>query len=388
LYKTDQKFGDFMGFSTNAIHAGQIPDPTTGAVITPVYLTSTYAQPELGKNTGYEYGRTHNLTRQALEKNIAVLENGKYGIAFASGLAATNALMSLVKAGDHIIISNNVYGGTYRLFEQNLTDYGLEYSWVDTSDVASIQNAVKQNTKMIFVETPTNPMLVLTDLEAVSKIAKSNNLISVCDSTFMCPYFQNPLEWGIDIILHSTTKYINGHSDAIGGMLVTSDENHHERLRYIQNAAGAIPSPFDCWLVLRSSKTLAVRMKQHEENANALAEFLAESGAAKKVIYPGLDTHPQHELAVKQMRGFGGMVSADFGTLEKAKKVLNNVKVFTLAESLGGVESLVCHPVSMTHASVPKTDREKYGLTDSLVRFSVGIEDIEDLIEDVKKAIK
>ena len=376
-----------MGFSTDTIHAGQIPDPTTGAVITPVYLTSTYAQPELGKNTGYEYGRTHNLTRQALEKNIAVLEKGKYGIAFASGLAATNALMSLVKAGDHIIVSNNVYGGTYRIFEQNLTDFGLEYSWVDTSDVSSIQNAVKPNTKMIFVETPTNPMLVLTDLEAVSKISKANNLISVCDSTFMSPYFQNPLEWGIDIVLHSTTKYINGHSDAVGGMLITSNDKYHERLRYIQNAAGAVPSPFDCWLVLRATKTLAVRMKQHEENANALAEFLEESGAAKKVIYPGLDAHPQHELAEKQMRGFGGMVSADFGTLDKAKRVLNNVKVFTLAESLGGVESLVCHPASMTHASVPKADREKYGLTDSLVRFSVGIEDIEDLIEDVKNAL-
>ena len=376
-----------MGFSTDAIHAGQIPDPTTGAVITPVYLTSTYQQPELGKNTGYEYGRTHNLTRQALEKNIAVLEKGKYGIAFSSGLAATNALMSLVKAGDHIIVSNNVYGGTYRLFEQNLKDFGLEYSWVDTSDVSSIQNAVKPNTKMIFVETPTNPMLVLTDLEAVSKISKANNLISVCDSTFMSPYFQNSLEWGIDIVLHSTTKYINGHSDVIGGMLVTSNEKYHERLRYIQNAAGAVPSPFDCWLVLRSTKTLAVRMKQHEENANALAEFLSESGAAKKVIYPGLDAHPQHELAEKQMRGFGGMVSADFGTLGKARKVLNNVKVFTLAESLGGVESLVCHPASMTHASVPKADREKFGLTDSLVRFSVGIEDVEDLIYDVKNAL-
>ena len=376
-----------MGFSTDAIHAGQIPDPTTGAVITPVYLTSTYAQPELGKNTGYEYGRTHNLTRQALEKNIAVLEKGKYGIAFASGLAATNALMSLVKAGDHIIVSNNVYGGTYRIFEQNLTDFGLEYSWVDTSDVSSIQNAVKPNTKMIFVETPTNPMLVLTDLEAVSKISKANNLISVCDSTFMSPYFQNPLEWGIDIVLHSTTKYINGHSDAVGGMLITSNDKYHERLRYIQNAAGAVPSPFDCWLVLRATKTLAVRMKQHEENANALAEFLEESGAAKKVIYPGLDAHPQHELAEKQMRGFGGMVSADLGTLEKAKKVLNNVTVFTLAESLGGGESLVCHPASMTHASVPKEDREKYGLTDSLVRFSVGIEDIDDLIEDVRNAL-
>lgn len=376
-----------MGFSTDAIHAGQIPDPTTGAVITPVYLTSTYHQPELGKNTGYEYGRTHNLTRQAMEKNIAVLEKGKYAIAFSSGLAATNALMSLVKAGDHIIVSNNVYGGTYRLFEQNLTDYGIEYSWVDTSDVANIQNAVKTNTKMIFIETPTNPMLVLTDLEAVSKIAKTNNLISVCDSTFMSPYFQNSLEWGIDIVLHSTTKFINGHSDVIGGILITSNEKYHERLRYIQNAAGAVPSPFDCWLVLRSTKTLAVRMKQHEENANALAEFLSESGAAKKVIYPGLDAHPQHELAVKQMRGFGGMVSADFGTLEKARKVLNNVKVFTLAESLGGVESLVCHPASMTHASVPKADREKFGLTDSLVRFSVGIEDVDDLIKDVKNAL-
>jgi len=316
-----------------------------------------------------------------------VLEKGKYAIAFSSGLAATNALMSLVKAGDHIIVSNNVYGGTYRLFEQNLTDYGIEYSWVDTSDVSNIQNAVKSNTKMIFIETPTNPMLVLTDLETVSKIAKTNNLISVCDSTFMSPYFQNPIEWGIDIVLHSTTKFINGHSDVIGGILITSNEKYHERLRYIQNAAGAVPSPFDCWLVLRSAKTLAVRMKQHEENANALAEFLAESGAAKKVIYPGLDAHPQHELAVKQMRGFGGMVTADFGTLEKAKKVLNSVKVFTLAESLGGVESLVCHPVSMTHASVPKADRDKFGLTDSLVRFSVGIEDVDDLIEDVKNAL-
>ena len=377
-----------MGFSTDAIHAGQIPDPTTGAVITPIYQTSTYAQHELGKSTGYEYGRTHNLTRQALEKNIAVLEKGKYGIAFASGLAATQALMSLLKAGDHIIVSNNVYGGTYRLYELNLTNYGLGYSWVDTTDAANIENAIRKNTKMIFVETPTNPMLILTDLKAVSDIAKKNNLITVCDNTFMSPYFQNPLGLGIDIVLHSTTKYLNGHSDIIGGMLVTSNEKQHERLRYIQNAAGGVPSPFDCWLVLRSTKTLAVRMKQHEENARTFAEFLVKSGAAKKVIYPGLKDHPQHELAKKQMRGFGGMVSADFGSIEKAKKVLNNVKVFTLAESLGGVESLICHPASMTHASVPKAEREKMGLTDSLIRFSVGIEDIEDLIEDVKKAIK
>jgi cystathionine gamma-lyase len=377
-----------MGFSTDAIHAGQIPDPTTGAVITPIYQTSTYAQHELGKSTGFEYGRTHNLTRQALEKNIATLEKGKYGIAFASGLAATHALMSLVKAGDHIIMSSNVYGGTYRLYEQNLTKYGLEYSWVDASKTANIENAFKKNTKMIFVETPTNPMLILTDLKVVSEIGKKNNLISVCDNTFMSPYFQNPLEWGIDIVLHSTTKYLNGHSDVIGGMLITGNEKYHERLRYIQNASGGVPSPFDCWLILRSTKTLAVRMKQHEENARAFAEFLSKSGATKKVIYPGLKDHPQHELAKKQMRGFGGMVSADFGSIEKAKKVLNNVKVFTLAESLGGVESLICHPALMTHASVPKDERDKMGLTDSLVRFSVGIEDIEDLINDVEFALK
>jgi len=377
-----------MGFSTDAIHAGQIPDPTTGAVITPLYLTSTYVQEELGKNKGYEYGRTHNLTREALEKNIAALENGKYGIAFASGLAATHALISLLKAGDHVIVSNNVYGGTYRLFEQNMTAYGLQFSWVDTSDLNNIENAVKPNTKMIFVETPTNPMLVLTDLSGVSSIAKKHNFITVCDNTFMSPYFQNPIDWGIDIVLHSTTKYINGHSDAIGGILITSNEKYYQRLRYIQNAAGGIPSPFDCWLVLRATKTLAVRMKQHEENARAFADFLLKSGKAEKVFYPGLKHHPQHELAKKQMRGFGGMVSADFGSIEKAKKVLNNVKIFVLAESLGGVESLICHPSSMTHASVPKAEREKYGFTDALVRFSVGIEDVEDLIEDVKQALK
>ena len=377
-----------MGFSTDAIHAGQIPDPTTGAVITPVYLTSTYAQEKLGKHKGYEYGRTQNLTREALEKNIAVLEKGKFGIAFASGLAATHALMSLLRSGDHVIVSNNVYGGTYRLFEQNLTHFGLQYSWVDTSDLACIESALRKNTRMIFVETPTNPMLVLTDLKGVSEIAKKKNIISVCDNTFMSPRFQNPLDWGIDIVLHSTTKYINGHSDVIGGMIVTRNEKYHERLRYIQNAAGGVPSPFDCWLVLRATKTLSVRMKQHNENAIAFADWLVKFGAAEKVIYPGLKEHPQHELAKKQMRGFGGMVSADYGTLEKAKKILNGVKVFTLAESLGGVESLICHPASMTHASVPKEERDKMGLTDSLIRFSVGIEDIEDLISDIDNALR
>ena len=376
-----------MGFSTDAIHAGQVSDPTTGAVITPIYQTSTYAQYELGKSTGFEYARTHNLTRQALENNIAALEKGKYGIAFASGLAATHALISLLKAGDHVVISNNVYGGTYRLYELNMKNYGLEFSWVDSSDLHNVEKAIRPNTKMIYVETPTNPMLNLTDLKGIAAIAKQNNLITVCDNTFMSPYFQNPLTFGIDIVLHSTTKYLNGHSDIIGGILVTSDEKIHERIRYIQNAAGGVPSPFDCWLVLRSTKTLAVRMKQHEINANTFAKFLSKSGYAKKVIYPGLKTHPQHELAKKQMRGFGGMVSADFGDLKTAKKVLNNVKIFTLAESLGGVESLISHPASMTHASVPKKDRDKMGLTESLVRFSVGIEDVEDLIADVEQAL-
>ncbi len=376
-----------MGFSTDAIHAGQIPDPTTGAVITPIYQTSTYAQEELGKNKGFEYGRTHNLTRAALEKNIATLEKGKYGIAFSSGLAATHSLMSLLKKGDHVIMSNNVYGGTYRLYELVMKDFGIEFSWVDTSDPANIISVLKQKTKMVFVETPTNPMLILTDLKAVADICKDNNLISVCDNTFMSPYFQNPIDFGIDIVLHSATKYLNGHSDIIGGMLVTNNDKYHERLRYIQNAAGGVPSPFDCWLVLRSTKTLAVRMKQHEENAKTIAEFLSKSGIAKRVIYPGLKDHPQHELAKKQMRGFGGMISVDFGDEDKAKKLLKNVKIFTLAESLGGVESLISHPSSMTHGSVPKEEKEKFGLTDSLVRFSVGIEDVEDLIDDIINAL-
>ena len=377
-----------MGFSTDAIHAGQKPDPVTGAVITPIYQTSTYAQEELGKNKGYEYGRTHNLTRQTLEANIAALEKGKYGIAFGSGLAATHALMSLVKSGDHVVISNNVYGGTYRLFELVMKDYGLTFSWVNTSDLKNIESAIKPNTKLVYLETPTNPMLNLTDLAGAAEICRKYNLISIVDNTFMSPYFQNPLTLGCDIVLHSTTKYINGHSDVIGGIIVTSDDKIHDRIRYIQNAAGGVPSPFDCWLILRSTKTLAVRMERHNKNAIELANFLIESKIAKKVYYPGLPGHPHHELAKKQMRGFGGMISVDFGDVEKAKKILKNVKIFTLGESLGGVESLISHPASMTHASVPKEEREKMGLTESLVRLSVGIEDIEDLIDDIKEALK
>ena len=376
-----------MGFSTDAIHAGQRPDPVTGAVITPIYQTSTYAQEELGKHKGYEYGRTQNLTRESLEKNIAVLEKGKFGIAFSSGVAATQALMSLVKAGDHVIVSNNVYGGTYRLFELVMTGYGIKFSWVNTSQAENIENAIRENTKIVFLETPTNPMLNLTDLSTSAEICKKHKLISIVDNTFMSPYFQNPLTLGIDVVLHSSTKYINGHSDVIGGIVITNDEKIHESLRYIQNAAGAIPSPFDCWLILRSTKTLAVRMERHNKNAIELTEFLLKSDFTKNVYYPGLTSHPQHELAKKQMRGFGGMISVELKDMETTKKLLKNVKVFTLGESLGGVESLISHPASMTHASIPKEERKKLGVTDTLVRFSVGIEDIEDLIADIKQAI-
>ncbi len=377
-----------MGFSTDAIHAGQKPDPVTGAVITPIYQTSTYAQEELGKNKGYEYGRTHNLTRQALEANIAALEKGKYGIAFSSGLAATQALMGLVKAGDHVIATNNVYGGTYRLFELVMKDYGLQFSWVDTRNLHNIESAIKENTKLVFLETPTNPMLNLTDLKGAAEICKKHGLLSIVDNTFMSPYLQNPLTLGCDVVLHSSTKYINGHSDVIGGIVITNNKGVHERLRYLQNAAGAVPSPFDCWLILRSTKTLAVRMERHVKNAMEIAAFLVNSKLAEKVYYPGLPSHPQYELAKKQMRGFGGMISADFGNVETAKKILKNVKVFTLGESLGGVESLISHPASMTHASVPKEEREAMGIRDSLVRFSVGIEDAEDLIADIEIALK
>lgn len=377
-----------MGFSTDAIHAGQKPDLETGAVITPLYLTSTYAQEEIGKHKGFEYGRTHNFTRAALETNIAVLEKGKFGIAFASGLAATHALMSLIQKGDHVIVTDNVYGGTYRLFELIMTNYGIEYSWVNTSDIENIKKEIKSNTKMVFVETPTNPMLTITDLKKVSDLCKENNLISVVDNTFMSPYFQNPLTFGIDIVSHSTTKYINGHSDIIGGILLTSNEKYHERLRYIQNAAGGVPSPFDCWLTLRSTKTLAVRMERHNFNAIKIAEHLTKINLIEKVFYPGLENHPQHELAKKQMSGFGGIVSFTFKDYEKTKSFLKKLKVFTLAESLGGVESLVCHPVSMTHGSVPKEKREKFGLNERLVRLSVGIEDVEDLIDDINNALK
>ncbi|NUM79217.1 cystathionine gamma-synthase [bacterium] len=377
-----------MGFQTDAIHAGQIPDPTTGAVMTPVYFTSTYAQEELGKSKGFDYGRTINPTRIALEKNIAALEKGKHGIAFASGMAAITNIAALLNGGDHVIISNNVYGGTFRFFDKIMKRFNLEASWIDTSDASQIEKAVRPNTKMIYVETPTNPMLSITDLQAVVNIAKKNTLISVVDNTFMSPYFQTPLTFGTDIVIHSTTKYINGHSDVIGGIVVTSDDGIHEKLRFLQNAIGAVPSPMDCFLVLRATKTLGLRMRQHNDNAMHMAKFLSEHPKVKKIYYPGLPSHPQHALAKKQMSGFGGMISIELGSIENGKNLLRNVKIFALAESLGGVESLICHPASMTHASVPQEDRMKLGLTDGLVRLSVGCEDSEDLIADIRQALE
>jgi len=377
-----------MGFSTDSIHAGQHPDETTGAVVTPIQLTSTYAQESLGKNKGYEYGRVQNLTRESMEKNIAVLEKGRYGISFASGLAAIQAVISLVKSGEHVIVTSNLYGGSYRLFDTIIKNNGIEFSWVDTRDINEIKNSIKSNTKMIFIETPTNPLLTLTDIKAVAKICKRKNLISVVDNTFMSPFFQNPLILGADVVVHSSSKYLGGHSDIISGIVVTNSKQINQELKYIQKAIGAIPSPFDCWLILRSTKTLALRMKQHNENAMKVAGFLDRASYVKKVHYPGLKTHPQYKLALKQMSGFGGVVSVDFGNLRTAKKFINKTQLFTLAESLGGVETLISHPATMSHSSIPKTKRLQMGITDSLIRVSVGIEDIEDLIEDIKQAMK
>jgi cystathionine beta-lyase len=377
-----------MGFSTDAIHAGQKPDPTTNAVIPPIHPTTTYYQEEIGKHKGYVYSRSGNPTRDALQKNIATLEKGKYALAFSSGLAAIHAMSTLLKSGDHAIVSNDVYGGTYRLFERVLTDYGLSFTFVDTTKIENIEKAIQPNTKLVHIETPTNPLLAITDIAEVANLCRSKNLILSVDNTFMSPYFQNPLELGADIVVHSATKYLGGHSDLIGGILVFNSDEFYERLKFIQNAIGAILSPFDCWLLLRSVKTLAVRMEKHNQNAMKIAEYLQSHPKVKRVFYPGLETHPQHSIAKKQMRGFGGMVSFEVEDFETAKNILYKFKIFTLAESLGGVESLVCHPATMTHASIPKEIREKNGLTDGLIRLSVGIEDVEDLLNDLEQALK
>lgn len=376
-----------MGFSTIAIHAGNEPDAATGAVSVPIYQTSTYAQEALGQHKGFEYARTQNPTRSALEKNIAALEGMKFGYAFASGMSATDAVLKLVKAGDHVILGDNTYGGTFRLFDKVLRNYGVEFDLIDTSDVSNLEGAFKPNTKMVFVETPTNPVMTVTDLRAVSEIAHAHGARVVCDNTFMSPYLQQPAQFGVDIVVHSTTKYLNGHSDSIGGFVALNDDADADWIGFIQNSVGAILSPFDSFLVLRGTKTLAVRMEAHDRNGRQVANFLAEHPRVQKVYYPGLASHPQHELAKHQQKGFGGMVAFETGSFDNAKKVLEGVKLCILGESLGGVESLISHPATMTHASVPQEKRDKLGITDGLVRVSVGIEDIEDIIEDLDQAL-
>ncbi len=376
-----------MGFSTTAIHAGNAPDPTTGAVSVPIYQTSTYAQNGLGDHKGWEYARTQNPTRSALEANIAALEGAKYGFAFASGMSAIDAVLKLVKGGEHVILGDNTYGGTFRLFDRVLKGYGVEFDLADTTDIPSLEKLFRPNTKMIFVETPTNPVMSVTDLTEVSKLAHANGAIVVCDNTFMSPYFQRPIEFGVDIVVHSTTKYLNGHSDSVGGFAAMNDDKAAEWVGFIQNSVGAILSPMDSFLVLRGTKTLAVRMEAHDKNGRQVANFLAEHPAISKVYYPGLVSHPQHELAKKQQTGFGGMVAFETGSHENAKKVLEGVKLCTLGESLGGVETLISHPASMTHASVPEDKRTQLGITDGLVRISVGIEDVEDIIQDLDQAL-
>jgi cystathionine gamma-lyase len=378
---------DAMRFDTLAIHAGQEPDPTTGAIMTPVYLTSTYVQAGPGEHKGYEYSRTKNPTRTALESCLAALEGAKFGLAFASGLAATDALMHLLDAGDHVVCSDDVYGGTFRIFDKVFKRLGLTFSFVDLSKPGTLEAAITPKTRMIWLETPTNPTLKLVDLARVAEIARARKITTVCDNTFLSPYFQRPLEFGIDVVVHSTTKYINGHSDTVGGFIATSDAELAPRIAFLQNAVGGVPSAMDSFLVLRGVKTLHVRMARHEQNAMKVAEFLQGHPKAGHVVYPGLPSHPQHGLAKKQMKGFGGMLTFEIkGGLPAARKFLKAVKVFACAESLGGVESLIEHPAIMTHASVPPETRAALGISDGFIRLSVGIEDVQDLIDDLTQA--
>jgi cystathionine gamma-lyase len=377
-----------LGFGTRAIHAGQRPDPTTGAVMTPVYYTSTYAQSGPGEHKGFEYSRSHNLTRYALEDNLASLEGGAGGLCFASGLAATSTLLQLFDTGTHVIACDDLYGGTFRLFDKVYRRFGFEFTYVDPmAGPAAVEAAVRPTTKLVWVETPTNPLLKIVDLPAVAEICRKHGLLLAVDNTFMTPYFQRPLELGADIVAHSLTKYLNGHSDVVGGALILKDAALRERLAFLQNAAGAVPSPMDCFLIVRGTKTLHVRMDRHESNARAIAAWLAEHPQVEKVIYPGLPSHPQHALAQRQQRGFGGMISFVLrGGLAESRRFLSACQVFTLAESLGGVESLIEHPAIMTHASVPPETRAKLGIADGFIRLSIGIEDLSDLQADLERA--
>ena len=375
-----------VGFGTRAIHAGQRPDLLSGAIMTPIYTTSTYVQEGLGDNKGYEYARGKNPTREALERNVASLEGGIHGFAFSSGMGCLDSIMKMFRSGDHIVCGENVYGGTFRLFDKILQNYGLQFSFVDARDPQHVADAVKPNTRAILMETPTNPLMRLTDLSAVSEIAKKANAIFIVDNTFATPFFQKPFEHGADIVYHSTTKYLNGHSDMIGGIAITKSDDIATKLQFIQNAAGAVPGPFDSWLALRGTKTLHLRMPRHDSNGRAIAKYLAEKLGEDRVIYPGLCSHPQHDLAKKQMKGFGGMISVEMGSKDKANEVLKKFRVFSLAESLGGVESLISHPASMTHASVEIERRAKLGITEGLVRLSCGVEELDDLMADVEQA--
>ncbi len=375
-------------FETRAIHAGCEPDSGTGAIMTPIFQTSTYVQESPGKHKGYDYSRTHNPTRTALEKNIASLEEGNYGLAFSSGMSAISAITQMLSAGDHIICSDDVYGGTFRLFDKVLKKFNLEFDFIDLTSLQSLERHIKNTTKLVWLESPSNPLLKLIDIEATARTAKSRGIVTVVDNTFATPFFQKPLKLGADIVMHSTTKYLNGHSDVIGGALVMNDQELYTKLQFLQNAAGGVPGPFDCFLVLRGIKTLAIRMERHAENALKIAQFLESHPKVRKVIYPGLSSHPQHELAKKQMTGFGGIITFFIkGGLEAARRFLERVKIFSLAESLGGVESLIEHPAIMTHASLPKEVREKIGISDELIRVSVGIEHVDDLISDLKQAL-
>ena len=375
------------GFSTRAIHDGQAADPLTGAVNVPIYLSSTYVQQEIGKNKGYEYSRVSNPTRTALEENFASLEGGNSAHVFGSGMAAITALCTMMKTGDHIVCSENMYGGTTRLFDQVLVNYGLKFTYVDTSNAENVDRAIRPETKLVHIETPTNPMMALTDIRAVADICHRHGVELSVDNTFLSPYFQRPIEFGADIVMHSTTKFLNGHSDGLGGVLVGTKPEHAETFQFVQKCTGGILSPFESWLLLRGVKTLAVRMRQHDANGREVAAWLAEQRKVKKVFYPGLPDHPQYELAQRQMSGFGSMISFDLGSLDTANRLLKSVRLCSLAESLGGVETLISHPASMTHAAIGEEGRRKLGITDGLVRISVGIEDAQDIVADLEQAL-
>ena len=375
------------GFATRAIHAGQEPDPETGSVTVPIYPTSTYVQQELGKNKGYEYARVSNPTRTRLEENLAALEGGIASRVFASGMAAINAICTMYKSGDHVVCGNDLYGGVPRLFNQVLTNFGMEFTYVDTSDPKNVDRALRKNTRMVYIETPTNPLMSLSDIEAISKICRRKKVELVVDNTFMSPYFQQPIALGADMVVHSTTKFLNGHSDGLGGVVVCTTKDQADKLAFVQKAAGAILSPFECWLVLRGVKTLAVRMEQHDRSGRVVADFLAGHKKVKTVFYPGLSEHPQHTLAQQQMTGFGSMITFETGSLANAKKMLKKVRVCSLAESLGGVETLISHPATMTHAALGEKGRREIGITDGLVRISVGNENVDDIMDDLDQAL-